>query len=162
MSILSSSKAGKASIKIDEQWLIKYGFVKVPYESKYKYKGRDFQYFNYTHWIKSYSGNEVIEKYNFNLHTSSGVFYFIELNNLEDLELLISFFEAQNKKQKDEVQSIRDRLIKKATSIERPSYMFNWTKENYQESVSSMSNAIAEKVNKRLCEEIEKRYVYTK
>ena len=159
MSILSSSKAGKASIKIDFQWLIKYGFVKAPYESKYKYKGREFQYLNYTHWIKWGSGNETIEKYHFSLNTSSGISYFIDLNTLEDLDLLISFFEAQNKKQKNEVQIIRDKLIKKATSIERPTEMFNWT---YQKSVSSMADAISEKVNKQLCKEIEKRYVNIK
>lgn len=158
MSILSSSKAGKASIKINNEWLIKYGFVKAPYESKYKYHGRDFQYFNYTHWISKSSGDEIIEKYNFNLHTSSGVLYYIELKTLEDLELLISFFEAQDKKQRKIIQSIHDKLIKKASYTERPTEMFNWTKENYQRSVSSMSNAIAEKVNKRICEEIDKRY----
>ena len=138
---------------------MKYGFVKNIYESKYKYRGRDFQYLNYTHWIKWSSGNETIEKYHISLNTSSGISYFIELNTLEDLDLLISFFEAQNKKQKDTIQSIRDRLIKKATSIERPTEMFNWT---YQKSVDSMSNAISEKVNKKICEEIEKRYVYIK
>ena len=155
MSILSSSKAGKASIKINEEWLIKYGFVKTPYEAKYKYHGRDFQYLNYSRWL---SDVELIEKYNFNLHTSNGVLYYIELKTLEDLELLISFFEAQDKKQKNTIQSIHDKLIKKASYTERPTEMFNWTKENYQRSVSSMSNAIAEKVNKRLCEEIDKRY----
>lgn len=159
MSILSSSKAGKDSIKRNFEWLIKYGFVKAPYESKYKYKGRDLQYLNYTHWIKWSNGNETIEKYHFSLNTSSGISYFIDLNTLEDLDLLISFFVAQNKKQKDTIQSIRDRLIQKATSIERPTEMFTWT---YQKSVNSMADTISEKVNKRLCEEIEKRYVNIK
>ena len=158
MSILSSSKAGKASIKINEEWLIKYGFVKTPHEAKYKYKGRDFQYFNYTRWL---SDVEIIEKYNFNLHTSNGVLYYIKLNTLEDLDLLISFFEAQNKKQKNTIQSLQDKLIKKASSIERPTEMFNWTK-NYHKAVSSASDALSKQIKKRLSEEIEKSYVYTK